>query len=153
MPEVNVIIITNVMMRGSFLNQFLSENVKALGFWEELSSLGFKTIGARMTALNPEQTKQLLHKLKLSPREHRIMEKRLSSSNGPVLVLALLKDFALSNFWSTINRKLTEDEIKIVTENVLVPTTKKQVEVLLGSMFETLAPNSEVEIKRINSDS
>ena len=68
-----MIIITNVMMRGSFLNQFLSENVKALGFWEELSSLGFKTIGARMTALNPEQTKQLLHKLKLSPREHRIM--------------------------------------------------------------------------------
>ena len=73
MPEVNIIIITNVMMRGTYLDEYISENAKFLGFWEHISSLGFKTIGARMTSLNQEQVDALLAELKLSATEHRIM--------------------------------------------------------------------------------
>ena len=73
MPEVNVIIVTNVMMRSHYLGKRLTENVKYLGFWEKLSALEFKTIAARMTSLNQEQTEELLDKLNLHPKEQRYM--------------------------------------------------------------------------------
>ena len=73
MPEVNVIIVTNVMMRSHYLGKRLTENVKYLGFWEKLSGLEFKTIAARMTSLNQEQTEELLDKLNLHPKEQRYM--------------------------------------------------------------------------------
>ena len=73
MPEVNVVIITNVMMRGTYLDDYIPERAKFLGFWEHISSLGYKTIGARMTSLSQEQVNTLLEKLKLSAMNHRIM--------------------------------------------------------------------------------
>ncbi len=104
MPEVTVIVVTNVLLRGIFLGEKLPENVKYLGFWEKLSTLGFKTIGARMTALKDEHAEYLLGKFEMSGQQKSSMVKRISSSNGPVFVLALLRDFALSNFWNILSR-------------------------------------------------
>jgi len=151
LPEVNVLILTNVMMRGTYLSEYISENAKVLGFWEHLSSLGFKTIGARMTSLKQEQVDSLLEKLKLPTKDHQRMEKRIPASNGPIFVLVVLRDFALSNFWNIATKKLTEEECKIISENVLIPTSKIQVEVLASSLFETVAMNSEMEIEKIGA--
>ena len=73
LPEVNVLILTNVMLRGTYLSEYISENAKVLGFWEHLSSIGFKTIGARMTSLRQEQVDSLLEKLKLPGKDHQRM--------------------------------------------------------------------------------
>ena len=73
MPEINVLVITSVMMRGTYLDDYISENAKVLGFWEHIASLGFKIIGARMTSLRQEQVDGLLEKLKLPSKHHRLM--------------------------------------------------------------------------------
>ncbi len=104
MPEVNIIIMSNVLLRGSFLGQRLSENVQYLGLWEKLSSLGFKTIGARMTALKDNQAEFLLRKFDLAEKQRRAMVNRLSESNGPIFALVLIRDFALSNFWNILSK-------------------------------------------------
>eukprot|EP00794_Sanderia_malayensis_P011088 gene11088-12256_t len=150
--EVTVIIMTNATLRGTYLGHRLSENVQYLGLWEKLSSLGFKTIAARMTSLKEDQTEFLLKKFDhLTEKQYCAMLNRLSEGNGPIFALALLGKCALSNFWGILNRVLTEKELKSIQPNVLVPSSRDQVEVLLGSLFETVVANSQVEIKKQKS--
>ena len=74
-------------MRGAFLDQYISENAKFLGFWEHISSLGFKTIGSRMTSLSLEQVDSLLEKLKLPAKQHGIMVNIYLSNKNLLMVI------------------------------------------------------------------
>ena len=73
MPEVNVVIMTSVLLRGKFLGDKFSENAKFLGLWEKLSSAAFKTIGARMTSLKAEQAEEIIRKLELPEKQRKLM--------------------------------------------------------------------------------
>ena len=71
--EVNVVLLTNSLMRGQYLGERLSENVQYLGFWEHICLNSFKTLGCRMTALSRPEVEELFNNLGLDISEHKVM--------------------------------------------------------------------------------
>lgn len=146
--EVTVLLITQPLIRGWYLNKECPVESVFPQLWQKLEQASYRTIGAKMTSLSKTAAQELVHMMAVDGKKNTKMVKFLSQEGGPFIALVLLGSCVLSDFWMHLEGKFCKEEaVNVVKRYTLLPTTKKQVEVLLCSLFQQVLQNSKVELR------
>ncbi|XP_057301076.1 uncharacterized protein LOC130635679 isoform X2 [Hydractinia symbiolongicarpus] len=146
--EVTVLLITQPLIRGWYLNKECPVESVFPQLWQKLEQASYRTIGAKMTLLSKTAAQELVDMMAVDGKKNTKMVKFLSQEGGPFIALVLLGSCVLSDFWMHLEGKFCKEEaVSVVKQYTLLPTTKKQVELLLCSLFQQVLQNSKVELR------
>jgi len=150
--EVSVVLITEPLISGKYLGEKLPLESTFLQFWSMLEKIGYCAIGLKMTCLAELDANELLDTLDVDIIKRKRMVKLLSNEQTPFIAVALLGSCVISNIWIQLERNVKSAEaIEVLKKHTLVPSTRKQAESLLTSLFTQVYPNAKLALQTMMS--